>query len=357
VTNQATEEAAKPTVVVASHRMPESLLSEIVAACEKANVRRFLWTGDASGSGSPATQLVSWLAATGAPPPALLVAWLANGERRVPDDIVELMTRSMPTISLLLLCEEPLVRPAVTIQSGRVTLLSTPLSIGRIAARIRALTANSVSATGSLLGTAPNDVRVGAVRTRERQHSNGWVGAMACGGSGPHAQANELLPLIVQGMHDGLTVLLRIDSSAPPMTEPEAARVAAAMRREEPDEQKEKSLRDMLGGGYGAVHLAPDGEDWIFYWPAGGEVPLRILSPMRLPNAYNLANALARTGSLMRRVGAASGDVVVGLSGPSGAEEDIHAVLAEGGPSVLDVLAGKLREGPRNLAGLVAEVR
>ncbi len=355
MTNQTSEEA-KPTVVVASHRAPEALLGEIVAACEKANVRRFLWTGDASGSGSPATQLVSWLAATGAPPPALLVAWLAAGERRVPDDIVELMTRSMPTISLLLLCEEPLVRPAVTIQSGRVTLLSPPLSTGRIAARIRALSANA-AASMSLLGGNPTDARFGPVRTRERQHSNGWVGAMSCSGSASAPQSSDALPLIVQGVNEGLTVILRVDNGAAPMSEADAARVAEAMRREEPDENKERALRDMLGGSYGVCYLTPDGEDWIFYWPGGPDLPLKILSPMRLPNHYNLARALGRSGSLMMRVGAASGDVVVALSGASGAEDDLHAALTEGGPAVLDILTGRLREGPRNLAGVVAEVR
>ncbi|MBK6694672.1 MAG: hypothetical protein IPG50_21045 [Myxococcales bacterium] len=350
MTNQSPEES-KSTVVVASHRMPESLLGDIVGACEAAGVRRFLWTGDATAA--PATQLVSWLAATGAPPPALLVAWLAAGERRVPDDIVELMTRSMPTISLLLLCEEPLVRPTVTIQSGRVTLLSPPLSAGRIAARIRALTANTVSATGSLLGAGPADARHGPVRTSERQHANGWVGAMTCGGDTP----SDSLPLVVQGTTEGLTALLRVDPGAPLLVDAEAARVADAMRREEPDDEKERKLRDMLGGSYAALHLAPDGEDWIVYWPAGPEVPLRILSPMRLPNAYNLSNAFGKTGSLMMRFGAASGDVVVALTGASGAEDDIAKAVAEGGPAVLDLLTGRLRQGPRKVSGIVAEVR
>jgi hypothetical protein len=354
VTNQSLEDS-KPTVVIASHRMPEALLGDIVAACEKANVRRFLWTGDATGSASPATQLVSWLAATGAPPPALLVAWLAAGERRVPDDIVELMTRSMPTISLLLLCEEPLVRPAVTIQSGRVTLLSSPLNSGRIAARIRALTANAVSATGTLVGTGRGDSVQGSVRTRERQHANGWVGSVACNADG--AEGATAMPLVLQGMNEGLTALLRIDAGAPLMGEAEALRIADAMRREEPDDDKERTLRDMLGGSYGALHLAPDGEDWIFYWPAGPEVPLKIMSPMRLPNAYNLSRALGRSGSLMMRVGAASGDVVVALSTTSGAEDELSIALGEGGPSVLDVLTGKLKGSSRDMTCVIAEVR
>lgn len=348
----AQSEDNKPTVVVASHRMPEALLGDIVNACEKANVRRFLWTGDAAGSGSPATQLVSWLAATGAPPPALLIAWLAAGERRVPDDIVELMTRSMPTISLLLLCEEPLVRPSVTIQSGRVTLLSAPLNTGRIASRIRALTANSVSATGSLVGTGRGDVMMGPVRTRERQHANGWVGAVACSGDGA-----EGMPLVLQGMNEGLTALVRIDPGAPAMGEAEATRIADAMRREEPDEDKERALRDLLGGGYGVLHLAPDGEDWIFYWPAGPEVPLKILSPMRLPNSYNLSRALGRSGSLMMRVPAASGDVVVALSNQSGADEELSGALGEGGPAILDILTGNLQGNVKNVTGVIAEVR
>lgn len=348
MTNQ-TQDENKPTVVVASTRMPETLLGDIVAACEKANVRRFLWTGDAAG-GAPATQLVSWLAATGAPPPALLIAYLAAGERRVPEDIVELMTRSMPTISLLLLCEEPLVRPSVTIQSGRVTLLSSPLNTGRIASRVRALTANAVSATGSLVGTGRNDAVVGPVRTRERQHANGWVGSVACSDT-------ESMPLVVQGMNEGLTAVVRIDTSAPSMGENEATRIADVMRREEPDDEKERTLRDMLGGSYGALHLAPDGDDWVFYWPAGPETPLKILSPMRLPNSYNLARALSRSGSLMMRVGASSGDVVVALSQSSGADDDLQGTLGEGGPAVLDILTGKLRESAKSLAGVIAEVR
>ncbi len=52
MTNQ-TQDENKPTVVVASTRMPEALLGDIVAACEKANVRRFLWTGDAVRRGQP----------------------------------------------------------------------------------------------------------------------------------------------------------------------------------------------------------------------------------------------------------------------------------------------------------------
>lgn len=350
MTEQSFEEA-KPTVVVASHRVPEALLSEIIAACERANVRRFLWTGENGTSGSPASQLVTWLSATGAPPPALLVAWLAAGERRVPDDIVDLMTRSMPTISLLLLCEEPLVRPSVTIQSGRVTLLSPPLTSGRIAARVRALTANAVSATGSLVGTGRGDTSSGAVKTRERQHANGWIGSVTS------SDPAEGLPLVLQGVAEGLTALLRISGHAPSLGDSDASRVADTMRREEPDEAKERALRDMLGDNYGALHLAPDGEDWIFYWPGGPEIPLNILSPTRLPNAYNLSRALGRTGSLMMRVPAASGDVVVALSTTSGAEDEIAGALGEGGPAILDVLTGKLRDGSRRVSGVIAEVR
>lgn len=330
-------------VLVAVHRLPEPLVADVAYACEQGRALYLSWSGD--------NHLPSMSHSA-----SLLVAGLAKGEREIPEDVFRLMTRGVPGLPLLLLCDDALTKASVSLQSGRVTLLGPPHTRTKVYGRIRMLLAERGRRTET------TELRPGSpVATRECQRALWWVAGVDChgaaGGAGgaDDAAARRLPVTLHQSTSEGLTGVLPIACGA---FKPDANQLAEVMRRPETDAKKERALSDLVGSGVGVVHLSPSAREWVFYWP-DVKWPLHVHSPLRLPSSFDLAAAIEESDSRLFRLSAAPGDLVAGLSAPlpSVQSQELRAAAADGGPVLLDLFERVLREHPAPLSGVLAEVR
>ena len=324
-------------VLVAVHRLPEPLVADVAYACEQGRALYLSWSGD--------NHLPSMSHSA-----SLLVAGLAKGEREIPEDVFRLMTRGVPGLPLLLLCDDALTKASVSLQSGRVTLLGPPHTRAKVYGRIRMLLAERGRRTET------TDLRPDSpLATRECQRALWWVAGLDCYGGAPDAAPRRLPVTLHQSTSEGLTGVLPIACGG---FKPDASQLAEVMRRPETDARKERALSDLVGSGVGVIHLSPSAREWVFYWP-DVKWPLLVHSPLRLPSSFDLAAAIEESDSRLFRLAAAAGDLVAGLSAPVPSAEgaDLRAAAADGGPVLLDLFERALRDHPAPLSAVLAEVR
>jgi hypothetical protein len=227
-----------PLVLVSQSHLPEAAFSLALEAGRRVGASSLPWSAREEIDASV--------------PPSLLVAGLAAGARRVPEDVTQLLTNRFPRLPLLLLCDEPLLRPTMTTQGGRVVLLAPPLSAASVAARIRMLLASAEEDFPSNLGHAA-DFSPG-LATRELRRPHYWAGAF-----GWHRETGPPVPALRQEPSTGLTVIL----SESLLDRRPLESVVGLLRGKERDEQKEAALAHLLGDRRAAVHLAPGAEQWV----------------------------------------------------------------------------------------------
>ncbi len=344
------ESRIEEPVLVATHRIDPELLPDVQDACSKAHARYVPWSGETSMRELRKT-------------PAVLVTGLRIGERRVPEDVLDLATNSYPDLSLLVLCREPLLRPTMSLNNGRVILVSPPLTSQRVASVLRSLLsdrqmgyASTDTATGHLGPKSP-------VNVRRYRRSDYWVGVLS---SGRDERASARLPLVRQTKTDGLTVILPKPGMS---TLLEVNAVAACFKRDRDGADRSASLEQGLGERGAALHLAPGADEWTVYWPHK-HWPLFLSSPLRLPNVWNLCRSMERIGKNLIRFHAAHCDMIAALtcfpSASSGNPDSNTSLVAsatalmpslgEGGAALLDFLEQETRGQPVDLVGAVIEV-
>jgi hypothetical protein len=329
------------TILVAAHRLPEEQVATVEAACGVAQLRYQRWAGDTLDAQRP---------------PDLLVAGVPAGKRQIPEDLVGLVSRDVPDVGLLLLCNEPLTRPIATLHRGRVTLIGPPLTVDAIANRLRVLVAERQQPK------LPPDASERSILAVQYLRPQWWVAGISCQSSSP----TRALPLFRQD-HAGLTVFI----SLPDQPAPDCGALDRALEillAADSGAALEPRLTETVGAGTGLVHLSAKTQEWVFYWP-GRACPLWIFSPARLPNRWDLSLALDFQASRLLRLRAGAADLVVALSaslsrsdaaavrgvGPATAEVELPMIC--GGPALMDDLVGRLRETPVPLCGMIAEVR
>jgi hypothetical protein len=248
----------------------------------------------------------------------LIVGALRRGERRLSAAVVELMEQR-PEAGVLLISEDPLIRPVVATHGGRVTLLSRPATPARLRGTVRMLLPRPVPKVEHLdphVWTAivgPTDgPMVPAVR--HDAHGVTAVFPLEPGWSGAHELCEEV-DLIAQA---------RID-----------------------EEERLRRLRELLGNAAGMLHLDAVGRAWVAYWPAA-RCPLLLCSPMRLPRVCNIAEAASRN---LLALGASSGDLAIAMASPVPGWSD--AYVGDGGAAYLEHLEARGAATP----GLVMELR
>ena len=133
-----------------------------------------------------------------------MLAALAPGEREIPERLVRFVTRERPGCPLLLLCRESLVRPTVTLQNGRVTLVEPPFSVRRIASRLRVMLAPPDG------GDAPSaEVEPHGLAVHEHQRTAHWVGALSDGSAERASWLDQSRGLTVLVPDEGLAATTR----------------------------------------------------------------------------------------------------------------------------------------------------
>lgn len=342
----------KSTVVLAGKRLSSAATTHVMAAAQRAEATCATWTGKGP---LPAIEDA----------PGVLVAGLAAGERRIPREALDMMA-AFPGLPLLLLSTDPLVRHSVSIQEGRVHLMSPPHVEAKIFARMRALLADQRPVAHRRADTAPMGFQaVGSrVIVHESERSRWWVGTLGCLGK-RQSPGIASIPYLFEQAAAGLTVLVpfRPEVSSDVKVEGgDVERVMKRMRLAESDEAKVDGLREVVPAGHGVMHLSPSAGEWLFYWPSSTH-PLALMSPLRLPPRFLFEQQL-REGSPLLRIAAASGDVAVGMSREVLAQDgrDVleggaaGAAMETGGAALLRAMDATLRESPEAMSAAIVEV-
>jgi len=310
------------TVVLAEQRMEPALAQLARDACQRAGAE----CRDASSAGRMDDLAERAVLAIGA---------LPGGTRRIPSDLAGLVTEQIPGLPLLLLADEPLVRPVVVMQDGLVTLIESPPSIERLTGCVRALLAeNPPQAAGQSGWWRPLASEADGFR-REYRVGPHWIGVLEgerVPGRPAHAPAAWLR------IGDGVTALINDSADAPPRSGDGDFDAASAVVQ---------------------LETTGDRPDWVFLAPRG-RAALGLFSPQRLPTFTNLSRTGATGDAGPRRMAAAAGDIAVALA-PADAWGDVTATighdLSDGGAAFLDRLEVHMRRAPVLSSCVVIEVR
>jgi len=305
----------------------------LAAACEQLGAE-LLYRGDAPDASSPR--------------PALIAAVLPAGERSLSAELVEQLD-THADLCLLLLCEEALVRPALSIQHGRIVLLETPLTASRIEARLRLLlTPRCAESSGKWLpAEASPEVAPSSIAHQRFRTTSCWFAVFTA------APARDRAARWHSHARSGLSWAL---SEATP--DAAAAAWAASPVSSAEDAELERSSSSMLGPDAALVQLDRYARQWRFLLPNEGS-RLRIYSHQRLPRAWDAGRALASARTRLFRLAAAPGDVVcVTTAALLGLESALErAALDGGGPALFQTLITHCPPAaPQPAAGVVVEV-
>jgi len=325
---------SQETVLVLPEGMDQSLQDTALEACRQAQVRsRLLGSDDGD-----------------AQPPALLLAGLPRGERKIPAEVSTLMAHAYRGVPLLLLCDEPLVRPSITLQNGRVSLLGDPLSTDRISNRIRTALVSREPSGRSASGEehTPSPLRVREYRGREW-----WAGAV---GRQASEDETDAFPGICRPGRHGILGLVALDAKGV-LTGSESGALAESISSLVP-EQGQAVIEQRLGLGAAAAWYVASVEGWSVYLPR--DTHCWLFSWSRLPHQWRIT---APAGG-WRRLAAGAGDVLLlwhRTSGPDLLETDVadgtlFRVAADGGPALLDHFETRFSQAMSG-AAFVVEVR
>ncbi len=277
----------RPRVGVVTQRVSEAILAEVADACRRI---------DAEVSFATLEQLELCGA-------DILVAGLGAARRQVPDEYLSFVSRRSPDASLLLLCEDQLVRRFVSLSEGRITLVGPNADADTIYHRLRVLLAERKNRHGDGLECAAPAWWAG--------HSRGF-------GRTQPAPDHE------QG---SLTLAFSLGADVEPA--PPASTPA------------------LVDSGTGVLFFSPAEQQWLLSWP---DIPgtLWLLSSLRLPPMSDLSASHGGRGSA--RLPAATGDIAIALSAPPRDDSVLELVrgLTQkaplGGPAVFDALSSSLAQ-------------
>jgi hypothetical protein len=234
----------------------------------------------------------------------VIAGCLPAGARAIPSDLVTTFDRMEGSPTLVLLAEEPLVRPVVTLQEGRVVIVASSASSTHLKSVLRMVAPEEDSRS---LWRSQLTSFAWSAHARPARCSNDAGGVFA-------------------------VVPFRSDFAFdfPPTSSTEEGVIA---------------LASQLDREAGIVCLAPAVREWIVYWPRVDRQAW-LHSSVRLPHITDLRSQASRAPGNVMRFPAYPGDVALLLSHPI--DVDVTATLGEGGPSAVD----RIEAG-----GLVVEVR
>jgi len=194
------------------------------------------------------------------PEPAVLLGVLPRGQRRLPTALTDLADQHLAQVPVVLLTDEPLVRPEVHLAGGRLTLLDGGSSAAHIADRIRAA------------------IDRGHQRDQVHDRPLTWRGRRW------HAMLIGADPAAVRPIEGGLVAVLGSGEAAAAATD--IAGMAAACR--EPFAAS-RLLPSLLGrAGAQAVTVLVPGEAGPWSLARRGSATISLASHRRLPSLWTL---------------------------------------------------------------------
>lgn len=308
--------AESPLVLVATPTLRLEQQAATAQACSAVGARALSW--------SPGQLMTSdgW--------PSLVVAGLPSGSRQLPAQVSELLQDALPRLPVLLLCEEPLLRPTMTSHGGRLVLLDPSCSLQLLANRVR------------MILTGVGRWRGDALRQAEQLHSGYWVGVCQCGESGSKSSIENDARL-------GLTVLFAASGArVPPAL---LDRVTSTLYSSSTRANTERGLTSLLGHEHAVIHLALEPRKWQVYFPWQDRL-LQLHSPARAPCSWDFRTA--RRSSAFVELAAVAGDILLASTRLSVGR--VTPPAQSGGPGVLDWLETAPSAAAPMAAGAVVEL-
>jgi hypothetical protein len=323
-------------VVIVAAGMAGDVAAEVDAACRRAAVTPVRWAGHETLPRSA----------------QLVVAALKAGCREIPQEVIDLVELQAPGAPLLLLADEPLVRPALTIQDGRITLLGRPFLGCRVYSQLRLLLGGR---EGSAARATAHHCGQMIFATRERLRRSFWTAEIAVG---KEEDRGTRFPEVHLDSLEAMTAVLPFEATFA-ISNRERERILETLHAQACDGDRGAELAHLLGTKAGLVGLTARASEWVVYWPSAA-LPLWMYSPVRLPRFRDLAGHRSDVGRRMVRFPAFSGDLTVALSsslaGSGSATSELAALMDKGGPAFLDYVEAQCG-GHAAVAGLLAEVR
>jgi hypothetical protein len=290
-----------PLGLLVAHQLDPQLRPRLTQAAEQAGITLRTWENGGN-------------LRTGEPAPAFIIAPLAAGARRLAPDLVHLADDLYPAARVLLVSQDPLVRPHLDLADGRLVLIDGRASAEDLAERFRAA-GRWRAATPETPGLV-REVRAGSARALVVRVGEA-PGSLVCA---PFA--------------GGVIALLgedRAGESVPPGLE-----AAVATWIGQPEQRQARAVvHALLAPWTAAAALLADGRQWLL----GGEgTGPTLIAALRLPGWWT-PGAVDRP----RQVGAEPGDLVL-LSGalpddPAYARDRLALVARDGGRALADHLA------------------
>jgi hypothetical protein len=328
---------ADRTLIVAESRMDPALAELVHQTCAFTGVECRTWNG---------VDRLDDLAGRA----ALVIGVLPAGERRIPGPLAGLVTEQLPGLPLVLLARERLVRPMVSLEGGRVTLLESPLDPTLLASCARALLAETVPEQHGWWAAAASDGS--AIDRREYRVGRAWVGVLDCDGSAGWSQ--RALPWLQTARENepglALAAMLTLaDAGGQPVS-----------RRAPDGDGAELALL----GPKAALELHGQGDRplWVFPPLAGSETrpgaaagrgAVALYSAARLP-AWTVLEQTAASRPI--RLVAADGDLAVVVAPGLGWLDSLRSEASAGGPALLDAIEAELQHAPTPFSCLVVEL-
>ncbi len=323
-------------VVVATCHLDEPTVRQVAMACDRLRARYVPWSED----DLPSLTLAPWL----------VVAGLPAGKRRVPDPLMKLCTETHPGTPLLMLCQEKLVSPTVSLHGGQILLVGPPLSATRIHSRIAAIRSEHSAADQPPSVVTAVDDPSNRVWTRERLHADLWLASFGCRGPGPGGGATYQ-PVLISTAEGAIALIPQRTN----VTISEGTRQVIADLARAPAPCLERIQRlSAAAPELAIVTFDRVAEEWGISWPQP-TMPLWMHAEQRLPSLWNLGKGLDRYG--VTTLKAYAGDLVVGLTTSPPSFDPARYRLAGGGHALLGAFERELEAAPRSMAGIMLEVR
>lgn len=316
-------DVARPAIIVAEQQVDPAVLQVVREACAAVGAELHLWKATDRLDG-----LISRAAAA--------IGTIAPGSRKIPTDLASLVTDQIPGLPLLLIAQEALVRPIVTLHEGLVTLIDAAPASPQLARCLRAMLAETPSssiAPGAWWAAISHPSEPSALRRREYRVGASFIGVL----DGPRAVATiETAPIAWLRAAGGVSAVISPSREAPA---PETGH---------------------LGGAAAFVQLEVGGArlDWFFQVPQSGAA-LALFSTQRFPPFTDLGRLRAQSEGGSRRLAAAPGDIAVAIA-PFDAIGPIATLgldATEGATGLLDRLEAKIRKAAVACSCVVIEVR
>jgi hypothetical protein len=250
----------------------------------------------------------------------VIVAGLPAGSRVVPSEAIEAAASADEGATLLLLADEPLTLPVVTLQRGKLVVASPTATTTRLEGLL------------SMLLGATSSAREPGIR--ERLGTRTWS-----------AERGEISTVTRRGM---ISAIVALDGRPRPSHDV-LSRARAALSI-----SSYAGVAEALGTGFGMIHFSPSPREWVVYWPRPDR-PVWIHSPVRLPHVVELGRVAERTPERVVRMPARSGDVALAIGSSSDRSlAEVEKLMTDGGPATFEKLR---REMKTPITALVAEVR